>query len=446
MPAVKVGGPTRLRTWDLPVMSRRLYQLSYRPAWRTIAASRLAGQARNGVLHGIAALQQADLLVHGLSERGGQAHDVHVEEAAHDGGRRLVLIQTAGHEVFDLFLSDLAHGRLVGELHAVLIAVQLRDGVHAPVAEDEALAFQMALDGRGPRADEAAVDDGAARGDRTGDDLAARVRSVELDAVAAVHMGAFRGHDDRIETGHGPFAGQGDAGIHLEVPHGLEQDVVVLEDAPGFHASGGTRAHCGALAPVVDHGEGQLAALLHIIFRDAEVGGMFRVMGGGAAAKDVQLRAFFHDDDVVDALARAVPLDEHAGLHGFGELDALGHAHEIAAVAVLAREAGEFVLFGVEQPPVVLGQAVVLGERGADVHEFQAFMPRAAVHVRMVELHESAADIGVGNVDARQHKVAFVLFRQGGQIRDGGGGFAAGELEAGKIGNAHARGASTILP
>lgn len=26
-----IGGPTRTRTWDLPVMSRRLYQLSYRP-------------------------------------------------------------------------------------------------------------------------------------------------------------------------------------------------------------------------------------------------------------------------------------------------------------------------------------------------------------------------------------------------------------------------------
>ena len=26
-----VGGPTRIRTWDQPVMSRWLYQLSYRP-------------------------------------------------------------------------------------------------------------------------------------------------------------------------------------------------------------------------------------------------------------------------------------------------------------------------------------------------------------------------------------------------------------------------------
>ena len=33
----------------------------------------------------------------------------------------------------------------------------------------------------------------------------------------------------------------------------------------------------------------------------------------------------------------------------------------------------------------VLGQTVILGERGADVHEFEALMARAAVHVRMVE-------------------------------------------------------------
>ena len=73
-------------------------------------------------------------------------------------------------------------------------------------------------------------------------------------------------------------------------------------------------------------------------------------------------------------------------------------------------------------------------------------MARAAVHVRMVELHEGAADVLVLHVDAREDEAFTVLSGQGGQILDGGGMLAAGEVEAGKIDSAHTSGASMILP
>ena len=94
----------------------------------------------------------------------------------------------------------------------------------------------------------------------------------------------------------------------------------------------------------------------------------------------------------------------------------------------------------------MLGQAVILGKGGADVHELEALVARAAMHVRMVELHEGAADVLVLHVDAGQHKAFAILSGQSRQVLDGGGVLAAGEVEAGKIDGAHISGASIILP
>ena len=38
--AIRLGGPTRVRTWDLPVMSRWLFQLSYGPSAPPITGAR----------------------------------------------------------------------------------------------------------------------------------------------------------------------------------------------------------------------------------------------------------------------------------------------------------------------------------------------------------------------------------------------------------------------
>ena len=85
-------------------MSRRLYQLSYRPESFRIAGSGRAGQGglggsggrrarlRGVPLHGVAGFQQGDLFVHGFFQRRGQAHDFHIEETAHNGGGRFILV------------------------------------------------------------------------------------------------------------------------------------------------------------------------------------------------------------------------------------------------------------------------------------------------------------------------------------------------------------------
>ena len=334
----------------------------------------------------------------------------------------------------------------MGEFHAVAAAVQFGDGMHAAAAHDEALALQVALDRGGRGADETAVDDGAAGGQGTGDDLAAGVGRVEVDGAAAVHIGARGRHDDRVEGGHGAFAVEVDAGIGFQAAHALEQDVVVLEHAPGFHHARRARPHGGGVAPVVDHGEGELAALFHIVFGDAQMRGVIAVLGGGAAAQDVELGAFFHHHDVVHGLSGGIALDEHAGLHGLADLHALAGTHEVAAVEVLVGHAGDLVLVGIEQLPVVLRQAVELFEGRADVHEVQAFLPGGAVHVGMVELHEGAADLVVVHVDTGQDQALLVFLGQTGQIFDGGGILTAAEVETGKVDAAHTRGASAILP
>ena len=113
---------------------------------------------------------------------------------------------------------------------------------------------------------------------------------------------------------------------------------------------------------------------------------------------------------------------------------------------MLVGHAGDLVLVGIEQLPVVLRQAVELFEGRADVHEVQAFLPGGAVHVGMVELHEGAADLGVVHVDAGQDQALLVFLGQTGQIFDGGGVLTAAEVETGKVDAAHTRGASAILP
>ena len=147
--------------------------------------------------------------------------------------------------------------------------------------------------------------------------------------------------------------------------------------------------------------------------------GVIAVLGGGAAAQDVELGAFFHHHDVVHGLPGGIALDEHAGLHGLADLHALAGAHEVAAVEVFAGHAGDLVLVGIEQLPVILRQAVEFLEGRADVHEFQAFLPGGAVHVGVVELHEGAADLVVVHVDAGQDQALLVFPGQAGQASMG---------------------------
>ncbi len=159
----------------------------------------------------------------------------------------------------------------------------------------------------------------------------------------------------------------------------------------------------------MDHGEGQLAAFFHIIFRDAQMRRLAGAVGRGAAAQNIQFRAFFHHHDVVHALARAAALDEQAGLHRFPDFDALAGPDEVPALKMFMGRAGEFVLFRGKELPEILGQAVVFFQGLFDAHQLQAFPVGAAVHARVVEMHECAADVGVAHVDARMHQTFFVF-------------------------------------
>ena len=134
----------------------------------------------------------------------------------------------------------------------------------AAFPEDKPLAFQMAPGGCRITADESPVDDRAAGGQGARDDLAPRVGRVEQKAVTRVHVGALGRHDDGIEAGHGVLAVQGKGGVHGDVLHALEQDVVAHQRGVLFKDACCAGPDADGFTPVVDHGEGEFAAFFHI--------------------------------------------------------------------------------------------------------------------------------------------------------------------------------------
>ena len=144
--------------------------------------------------------------------------------------------------------------------------------------------------------------------------------------------------------------------------------------------------------------------------------GVFRAVGRGAAGNDVEFRAFLDDDEVVHVLPYAVPLDEETGLDRLRDFYALADADEVAAVQVLGGEPGNLVLFGVEELPVILGQAVVAAQGLLDVEDFKALLKTPAAHARMVHVQEGAAPFLPVRVDARIDKALPVRFAQGAEI------------------------------
>ncbi|KAF5063031.1 hypothetical protein DSECCO2_298980 [anaerobic digester metagenome] len=231
-------------------------------------------------------------------------------------------------------------------------------------------------------------------------------------------MGPLGRDDDGVEAGHRALAVQVDGRVGLHGPDLLQQHVVVLQDAVLLDDAHGARPDHDVLAPVVDHGEGQLAALLDVELRDAQVQGRGHAVGRGAAGDDVDFRVLLHHDDVVHVLPHVLSLDEQAGLDRLGHLGALLGADEVAAVQFLAgRGAGEFVLVGVHGLPEVLGQAVVLLERLADAQHLHALGGRLAMHGGVVELQEGAGALVLGvHVHADHAQLALAVLGQGRQV------------------------------
>ena len=97
-----------------------------------------------------AANRPAELRVHlnGALKFRGQARrqpfDVDPQEAAHNHGDSFIARDSPRHEVLHLFVGDLAHRRLVRQLQAWHVALQLGYGVNvATVSEQEAAALEV---------------------------------------------------------------------------------------------------------------------------------------------------------------------------------------------------------------------------------------------------------------------------------------------------------------
>ena len=73
-------------------------------------------------------------------------------------------------------------------------------------------------------------------------------------------------------------------------------------------------------APAVDHGKGQFGIFFDVKFADADMHAFFHTGIAGTAGDDIQLGAFFHDHDIMDALQLLFMPDKNTGLQGSGDL------------------------------------------------------------------------------------------------------------------------------
>ena len=203
----------------------------------------------------------------------------------------------------------------------------------------------------------------AADGQGAGDDFGPGVGRLEDHPAAHVQLAPGVGDEDGLHAGHGAFAVQGDGGIHLHRFYRPQQDVVGDVGAAFLHHDRGAGAHMDLFAPVVDHGEGELAALLDIEFRDPDVQAGNDPGVGGAAGDDVERGPLLHHHQVVHVLGKPVGAQVEAGLHRLGDLSPREGPDEITVVQLQFGGGGVFVGIHRHQAPEEVFDPVVAAAR-----------------------------------------------------------------------------------
>src|SRR5690606_28617803 len=248
-----------------------------------------------------------------------------LDEPRHHHRRRLVLGEAAGHQIEELVLAHLRHGRLMTHLGVVLLHLHVRVGVGAAVlVEDQGVAAHHApgVLGAGLDPDQTAVAGAATTlGDRLGDDRRGGVRGDvdHLGPGVLVLALAREGDGEDLTVG---------ARLHepdRRVLHGEAAAEVAVDPLhAGVAVGDGTLAHQveDVVRPVLDGRVPAAAVLLDDDLDHRGVEGVRGVHRSGTALDVVHVGALVHDDQRPLELAHVLGVDPEVGLQRLVDVDA----------------------------------------------------------------------------------------------------------------------------
>src|SRR3954451_20226426 len=301
-----------------------------------------------------------------------------LDEAADDHRHRLVLAQPAAHQVEQLVVAHLGHGRLVSHRHVVLADVDIGVGVRAA---DLVHQQRVALHHRGGvmcallDLDQPTVGGApAAAGDRLGDDGARGVRCAVHHLGARVLVLALAGEGDGQRLALGVLAHQVDRRV---LHRHLGADVAVDPLHGGALLAGGALGDevVHVVRPVLDRRVPAAGVLLDDDLDDGRVQRVAGVDRGGAALDVVHVGTFVDDDQGPLELTHVLGVDPEVGLQRDLHVHALRPVDERPARPDAGVQRGELVVAHRDDRPEVLPeQLLVLAQRGVGVEEEDALL------------------------------------------------------------------------
>src|SRR3954454_2015233 len=351
--------------------------ISMAPSAETARSRRAVSQSGDVVALANAALHlELDEAVHLDRVLHRQLLDDRLDEAVDDQLRRLLLREPVGHEVEELLLADLRHGRLVADVDVVLADADRRVGVRAALlVEQQRVADDLRL--RAVRAlrdlEQAAVrGPPAVLRDRLGEDVRRRVRRGVDDLAAGVLVLAVAGERDRQDLAVRPLAHEVDARVlHRE----LRAEVAVdpLDGRVGLRDRALRDEVEDVVRPVLHGRIADAGARLGAQLDDRGVQRVGAVRRGSAALDVVHVGALVGEDQRALELAHVLRVDAEVGLQRHLDVDARGHVDERAARPHGAVESRELVVVRRDDPrEVLLDEVLVLAQRGVHVREDHA--------------------------------------------------------------------------